>query len=275
MAQSVLSNLAGRTDTRTVLAPRNDSAAGSIAVTGQYLFDRFIGNDDAEVTKMGIVRQLVNQVDTQTFKKALKDMVEIATSKGEAVEKTARNHQTVMRIAFGALKFAQDKLAEQGYTDRTGYQVMRVIGKKALEAKGVKWDGSKVLNTEQKQMQSATKEAQKALAEVQRDNPQQIGESFGDWMARIQGAVENRLDADRKEKHYEALTKMADKIVEMAGDDLNTIVYILAKSGKVDMEQVQEALDQAAEDEAAQAETEAQQQQDAALQAEASEQVQA
>lgn len=270
MAQSVLSNLASRTDTRTVLAPRNDSATGSVAVTGQYLFDRFIGNDDAEITKMGIVRQLVNQVDTQTFKKALKDMVDIAKEKGEAVEKTARNHQTVMRIAFGALKFAQDALAAHGYTDRTGYQVMRVIGKKALEDKGLKWDGSKVLNDEQKDMQRNTKEAQKALAEVQRDNPQQIGESFGDWMTRIQPAVENRLDADRKEKHYEMLSKVATKVAEMAGDDLNTVVYLLAKAGKVDIDQIQDALAEAEEQER---EAQAQAAQDAVVQEQAAAQV--
>lgn len=224
MAQSILANIAQRTNTAAAQAPSSDSVRTGLNFSGQYLYDRFIANDDAEVTKMGIVRQMADSLPIGEIKKVLKDFVAVAKEKGEAQEKTARNHMSVMRAACGALKHAKDELIKAGYNERTGYQTMRVLAKKALDAKGIKWDGSKVLSDEERDEKKHSAESKKALEEIQMENPQKIGESIKDWLDRIGEMVDQRTEELRAEARNKRITKMAQRVIELCGDDIYDII---------------------------------------------------
>lgn len=247
MSASVIASLDARTNSATVLAPRNEHVKGTDNLTGQWLYDRFIGNDQAELTKMGIVRGVLLKYDTASVKQALKEMVEIAKAAGPAQLKTAQNHQSVMRAVYGALKFAPDQLKERGIDPSgaitTGYHVMKVHATEALKARGVKWDGTRVKSEEEKKAAANTAIAQAATNEVMAQNPQLAGESFQDWMGRIQGAIQNRIDATSVEAKAEAVEKLADKVIAMCGPSFAEVLALLVQR------QMSEAEDQPQEQE--------------------------
>lgn len=236
--QSSMANLESRTSEGAVreAKPQGINNGQAVNFSGQYLYDTFVENKDdrssivqGETTKMGIVRQMVKQMDTANFKKALSDMLKIAkerypTAKGEPVHprvKTAQNHQGVMKIAYGALKNAADLLNDVGITDKTGYQDMRVLGKAALDKKGIKWDGTKAEPAEQREERLRQKDEMKVMQELQKANPINKGESIADYTTRIMGMYEEALEEHREEqqeaKINELATKMLKEYPEIAG----------------------------------------------------------
>lgn len=225
---SPIASLETRADTASATAGAATSVATGVTLNGQWLYDRFIANDEKEKSRMDVVRNIIGQFDIATIKAALKDMVAIAKEKGPAQHKTALNSQTVMRNTIGVLRFAPDELQKRGLDPKNvGFNVMQSVAGKILKERGIKWDGTRVLSADVKEQKKATKEAQDAMTEVMRDNPQQIGESYSDWMARITPAVENRIEADRQEKHAAHIEALAKRFEEQAGDDLKAVVNLL------------------------------------------------
>ena len=208
----------------------SQQVTGVARMTGQYLYDTFFA-DKADQTKMDIVRWAVANVDVAGFKSALKDFVEIAAKRGEAFKKTAQNHQSVMRTAYGAMKFAGQFLTEAGADKDTGYQAMRVIGKKALESAGVKWDGSKVVKTDKDVALMDEAQAMR-LAEIKRDNPIKQDETAIAYEQRMRAmlgaeiATEHGLEnLVQRKKHAD----LADKVAKLCEDEetLASIVGLL------------------------------------------------
>lgn len=220
--QSVLESLPSRASTESATAPRSEGLKTGTKTnfSGQYLYDRFIANNKEEVTKMDLVRKMAASVDVASFKTCLKDFVDIAkggekvkgnelTGQAAATYKTALNHASVLKIAYGAIRFAGEALAAMGYNDTTGYQVMRVMGKQALDDTGVTWDGSKALDKAGKAERSANKLEEKAIAEVMAMMPKNPGESRAAYLGRIDEATENRLNVLHNEQHDEMVEKLA------------------------------------------------------------------
>lgn len=155
---------------------RTYDAGRGMHLTAQYLYDQLVGNSQADTTRMTLVKQAVDTIDTANFKKMLADMVEIAKKLPDekvraAKHKTAKNVQSVMRAAYGALKFAPTQLKETGYSPATtGYHDMAVFAKTALEKADIKWDGTKKVappsDLDKKQV-----EADLVMAELKKKNP--------------------------------------------------------------------------------------------------------
>lgn len=231
MAASVLASLPARTDTAAAVAPVKHDMA-SINITGQYLYERFIADHDGDSTRMNIVRAAVSNVDTATFGKALRDAVEIAKKSGPAAEKTMRNHMTVCRIAYGALKFAQAHCNMLGIDNKTGYQQMRVLGKQALEKAGIKWDGSKAPTKQEQESAKIDKAQAVRLAEIRTENPQQDGEEPAKWEIRCRGLLAAELAEDagkglERLMARAAVVDLANRIENLCGNTLKDVMQIL------------------------------------------------
>lgn len=256
---SAIADLESRATTASIRTarPAGVTTGSSTNFSGQYLYDRFVTGDKEEVTKMDIVRQMVKQLDTASFKKCIADFVGVskgfvnnavkadkdagtydkenpsaAVVNAMARAKTAANHQTVMRIAYGAIKFAGEALAELGYKeDATGYQVMRVIGNRALEQTGIKWDGSKLESREVVVGRNEQKAEAKIVAEVMAANPRQPDEERAAYFARIDEAVTEAQSAKREADHKEAIAKIVAKFKADAGPLLEEAIDALMNGG--------------------------------------------
>lgn len=207
----------------------SQNVIGTHRITGQYLFDRFVGDHDGDTTRMDIVRYAIANIDTDSFKKALKDAVEIAAKHGDAAKKTMQNHQTVMRLAYGAWKFAAPQLNQLGADDKTGYQAMRVLGKQALEKAGRKWDGSKAEKVD-KTAAAIDEASAMRLAELKRDNPKEDGESDSQYEMRVRTmlaqemATEDGLAAVLAAREVSVL---ADKVRKLCADQLEEVMSLV------------------------------------------------
>lgn len=235
---SIISTLESRATTESATASTNDHVKGVARCTGQYLYDLFFA-DKGEQTKMDFVRWSVANIDTGSFKTALKDMVEIAAKRGDAFKKTAQNHQSVLRTVYGAWKYAPAYLNQLGADNTTGYQAMRVLGKQALDKAGLKWDGGKATKVDK--AIAAMDEAQAMrLAELRRDNPKQEGESDQQHELRCRAllaqemASEHGVDALMKRK---AVADLADKVRKMCGDTdtLQDVIQAILNDGTFDL----------------------------------------
>lgn len=248
---STVAGLEGRTTAEAAQAPRNAglNTGTRTNFSGQWLYDRFVGNDKTEITKLSLVRQMAESMEIDAFKKSIGDMVAIATNmRDKAIDaakeagtynkdkptgdvaatiarlKTAQNHQTVLRVAYGAIRFAGDHLAEQGYNDSTGYMVMAVIARKALNAAGIKWDGTKQLTATQTEKRAQSAAEEKALSQVMKDTPRDDGESMGKYLARVEKQVDAQVAKDRAEAEQKRVTDLVRKVREQCGGLLDDVL---------------------------------------------------
>lgn len=187
-------------------------------VTGQWLYDRFLVNDEAETTKLGIVRHVVESVDTQTFKAALKDFVGLAEKENNPARlKTARNHQSVLRVAYGALKFCLGELHQAGYTTRTGYHEMAALGRQVLAVKGIKWDGSAALSEEQRaerKTENDRKSQERLLLKVMKEHGRYDGETLEQWAERCQSIGKQMIETEIANAEAEVIEKVSQTIIK-------------------------------------------------------------
>lgn len=236
---SVISTLPARATTESATAPRTEHVAGVARCTGQYLYDMFFA-DKGETTKMDFVRWAVANIDVGSFKTALKDMVEIAAKRGDAYKKTAQNHQSVLRTAYGSLKFAHAHLNMLGAGEDTGYQAMRVLGKQALEKAGLKWDGGKAPSKAEKMSAAMDKAEALRLSEIRSENPQREGESPAAWEIRCRGLLAAEMAEDEGKGAERVLARLevaelADKVKKLCGDDLQAVMQAILNDGTFDL----------------------------------------
>lgn len=246
---STIANLENRTTPEAAAAPRAPGLRVGQSFTGQYLWNRLIADDKAEQTKMDIVRAMVGALDVEQCKKVLADFVAIPTGYRDnlikqlkkdgaynadkptpelatilAQLKTAQNHQSVLRVSYGAIKFCAPELASFGYTETTGYLVMQVIARKALAAKGIKWDGTKVLEQAQVERKAAAKQETKALEKVMEATPRADDESMPQYLDRCGGLVADQLAKDNAEREAQMIKDLAAKFRKMAGSLIDEVV---------------------------------------------------
>jgi hypothetical protein len=251
---STIAKLPAHTTTQAAHAPRAAALKTGVELTGQYLFDRLIGDDSkADLSKMDVVRLMV-PMDVGVVKGAIADMVAIAKSasdaadkdakaggwdgkadskpvavrKAQATLKTAQNHQSVMRVAYGALKFAEKQLKALGAGADTGYLLMQQLGSKALADAGLNWDGTKAETKEQRDARRAQGDETKAMLKVQAEHPRKPNESRADYYARIDKQVEKELGNMRAEQHRARVEALATKFRKDAGDDLAEVLEYIA-----------------------------------------------
>jgi hypothetical protein len=193
-----------------------------LVVTGQYLYDTFVVSDDSQVTKMGIIRQLSEVADALQIKGAADKMVDkakevdaangvpdkILNADGKEVAnrgpktQSAMNTRTVIQQAWGALRFARDKLDALGYDDKTGYQDMRVLAKRALDAAKRDWKGDNLATSadrERRALLRAQKGIQQVFQDVQKETPMEVGETFSEWQARVTAIAADKAEEVREE----------------------------------------------------------------------------
>lgn len=263
---STIASLESRTSTQAATAPRAPGLKYGANFTGQYLYDRFI-NDKAEqkadVTKMDIVRQMVNALDAQQFGKVISDFVGVAKGYADnaikvakdalgkewneknppftvrdakAKYKTAQNHQTVMRTAFGTMKFCAEELAKATGDAEVGYRMIREIGAGILATKGINWDGTKAEDKKDRAARVEQREETEAMLEVQAKMPRGDGESRAAYMARIDAEVDQRLAERAAERHIKTVETLAEKVRKMAGDQgtLAEVLDLLLSEGIVE-----------------------------------------
>lgn len=239
-------------------------------ITGQYLFDSFMGTSDEQVTKMNIVRNMASQCTAEEVKKALADMVEIAHKvdvKNGVPEKdrgpkrhTAMNVRSVMQNVYGALRLAPKEFAAQGYTDKTGYQDAAVMARIALKAKGVKWNGTQLPTDESKALAAikAEKDAKRdAMAEAADNNPQMEGEEDDAYALRLIRARDEILAAQKRAAELTVQKKIVDNLYQKLGrEQLRAIAELALELLDATAEMTPEDADKAMR-EAAKAEEEA------------------
>lgn len=256
---STIASLATRATSASATAGRAEALATGPNFTGQYLFDTFVGDTvKFESSKMDVVRQMVKSLDTASFKKVLGEFVSVAkgfhdnainaakqaglydkeapTPEMEqtgARLKTARNHQTVIRIAYGALKFAPEELANHGGNAETGYLLMRVIGAKALAEKKLNWDGSKAEPAESREARRAQDAETKTMLEIQRENPKGEKESRSAYLDRIMKLTDKAMEEKRVEATAATIKTLAAKVRELTGPLFDDVIDALMQPEEV------------------------------------------
>lgn len=217
-------------------------------VTGQWLYDNFVVADEAQITRMGLIRQLSDTADALQIKGACDKMVEkakevdIANGVPEKITKAgkeranrgpkaqhAMNVRTIIQQAWGALKFARDNLNSLGYNDKTGWQDMRVLAKRALDAKRIKWTGEGQL-TERDRERRALLQQQKgetdALLDTIKNNPREVGETIEAYNARMAELARDKVEEAREA----AISGLVEKIVvELAAKHDENTLYRIAE----------------------------------------------
>lgn len=219
-----------------------------LVVTGQYLYDNFVVSDDAQITKMGMIRQLADTADALQIKGACDKMVEkakevdAANGVPEKVVKdgkevvnrgpktqSAMNARTIIQQAWGALRFAREQLNSLGYDDKTGYQDMRVLAKKALDEARKTWKGDNALtqaDRERKALQRQQKGIQDVIQSVQKENPMNIGESFMEYQVRVGQLAQEKAEEVRKEMDAKAVKDAADKLQKTLDENQQYLLVV-------------------------------------------------
>jgi hypothetical protein len=247
---STIANLPEKGTSSSVRAAVSKELKTGPNFTGQYLFDRFI-MDKAEIkadnTKLDIVRQMVDALDPMQFGKIVSDFVAVAKGYADNAAKaakdalrdkyddkkppfavaeargrlkTAQNHQTVMRTAYGVLKFAADELKTFVGDTEVGYRFFQSAnGPAILKDKGINWDGTKAKPQADRQAVAMQREESEAMQEVMADNPRKENENRADYFARIDPHVTKRMDERAQERHQKTLVTLAEKVRAMAGNE--------------------------------------------------------
>lgn len=252
---STIANLPGRTDTATVRAARPVALKKGENYTGQYLYDRFVNDKAAnkeDLTKMEIVTNMVEVLEANDYEAVIANMVgfakrdldaAIAAAKAansydsenptwpirEAKSRlnTARAHQTVMRTAFGLLKFCAEELSKKLNGAPLPYRMVREVGPKMLQDKGIDWKGNKLPAPGDREARKEQETETAAMLAIQKEMPRKDGESRAEYFARIDSATEQKMRELREAEAVKNRAALADKVRALCGADLPDILEIL------------------------------------------------
>lgn len=224
--------------------------------TGQYWLERFVTNDESEVSKMVIVRQAAKVLTAEQIKKNLDDMVEMASkidvkagytkeakdnqgktlfNKGPTY-RNASNIRSILLSCYGAIRFAPEPLKAAGFTDKTGFHAGATIARQVLKALEIKWDGTKGEAKQDREARLAMRKEEKALQQLRKDIPRQPNESLLDYERKIIAKVEHEIKRQEQEQADVALRKVVDAALnlgpEMAAKIADAIKTTLAAKAK-------------------------------------------
>lgn len=257
---STIASLPGKTDTETARAARAPGLKTGAKYTAQYLYDRFVNNtteNKADLTKMEMVVDMTHVMDITEFDATVNGMVGFARRNKDAAVaaakaagnydsenptmpirvaaaqlRTAQNHQTVMRTAWGALQFCAKELEAKQGDAPLSYRMIREIGSTLLADKGINWKGEKVASPSDRSARKEQELETAAMLDVQKANPRKEGESRADYFARIDEATETKMQELRSAERIKNLTKLVDKIRADAGSDLPDLIELLLNPPK-------------------------------------------
>lgn len=207
-----------------------------LVITGQALYDTFVGDSQENVSKMDLIRGLVGKADALQIKGACDKLVEIAKTKDAAngvpdkvikdgkevvnrgpKTQSAMNTRTVIQQAWGALIYAKPQLDALGYKDTTGYQDMRILAKKALDAAKRDWKGDLLKSDADKERMRLAKLAKAEtgiLVQVQKDNPPLVGETPREWNERTFKLAEDAMEKAKLEGDATVVTAEFERITK-------------------------------------------------------------
>jgi len=203
-----------------------------VVITGQALYDSFVASTDEQMTRMALVRGLVDVADEVQIKGACDSMVDIAKQKDIAngfgekdrgpKRATAMNTRTIFQQVWGALKHAPQHLTALGFTDQTGWNEAAKICKMALDQAGKTWQGYDVPTVADKAAKALARE-QKAekdiLADVMKQMPRLPGESLLQFNTRVAEVADKAVAKARVANEEEQAEKLAKGLIEKHGTE--------------------------------------------------------
>jgi len=220
--RSPLADIDARTNTQAASAPTSTALKTGRPVTGQYLYEKFIAEaPNVEVTRQNLVKNMARNVDTQSFKAALKEMIEIAAQASEAKKQVARVRASELKNLYGMFRhFDEQSLAEAGYPvdGRVSYHESVTIARKILADAKLKWDGTLKVSDEEKERKRLQKLEQQTLEKIQISNPRQQNESMQEWLIRCGEILAVEIEHAQAADKEKALTKQAIKILSQYAD---------------------------------------------------------
>lgn len=254
LGNSPIASLGSKATTQSATASSNNLKPHP-NFTGQYWLERFITNDESEQSKMMIVRQAAKVLDVSMIKKNLDDMVELASkidqkegftkengnlNKGPTY-KTAANMRTVLLRCFGAIRFAEDELKKQGYSDKTGFHSAYNMSRVALDKKVIKWDGTKAETKEDREARVMMKREEQALAKIKKAMPRQPNQSLVEYESACLKLVTKQLEQDKLEEETKVIDKQVESALTLGPDMAKAIAESILASIKAQEEAQQEA----------------------------------
>jgi hypothetical protein len=202
-----------------------------LVVTGQYLYDQFVQAGEEQKSRMAVIRDLVTKADALQIKGAVDTMVKLAHEKDKAAgvpekergpkRNTAMNVRTFFQQIWGALKYAEEQMRAQGYSEETGWLEARSMAKVALDRAGKTWQGYDVptaAQREQKALLRRQKGETDAMLEATKDTPRALNESYSSWQARIGEVAEKYVESARMEAAEKAAASYVEKIMKTDGE---------------------------------------------------------
>lgn len=226
---------------RASVESANQAAATALKagkpITGQYLYERFCANK-ADQTKMHAVINATSQVDTASWKAALKDMVAIAEKHGDAAKKTAQNHRSVLQNVYGAIRFAPDALKVLGFEPKTtGYHQANTMAKQALKDAGIKWTGEKAKSPEQREQEAQARIRKQAMAKALQDTPMRDGETQAQFFERVAKQGEEEEARLIEEREGKKIAKLIESVRALCGDHLYDVLAAILEQDDVEINQ--------------------------------------
>ena len=215
-----------------------------LIVTGQYLYDQFVGNDGSGTRMAWIRTYLVPNADPMQVKGACDEMVKIALARDKAAgvpekqrgpkQNTAMNVRTFVQQIYGALKFAPQEMTAMGFDESTGWMEARNMAKPALERAGKVWSGHDIPSDAQRErgaLMKATAAETKAFLEATKETPRALNESFESWQARIAVVAREQVTKAREDAQFEK----AEKEIKRLSDKYDREILALILMGLQDV----------------------------------------
>ena len=221
-----------------------------LVVTGQYLAEQFLRADDNQLTRMGILRQLVDVADALALKGACDKMVEIARewdiqagipaklpdpkgrkNKDGSMKEVANrgpraaqamNTRTTIQQVWGALRYARDDMNRLGFDDKTGFQTAAMMAKKALDNVSRTWKGDKQATDVDKATKALVREQKEETAvfiDVQKNTPREVGETFDEWQQRCRDKAIDKAEEIAENKKKLAVAEACADLVKRFDDN--------------------------------------------------------
>lgn len=259
--ESTLAGLDAKASVASATAGKDEKSGQNVNFSAQWLFDRFIANDDAETTKFDLVRKMTESLDFKSFKDRVNDMVKIAKDVKETAEKTAREggidlaktitpnvanatarynmaqkHRSYMKNIYGGLRLAKDEMDElMKNSTRQGYLTASSLGSQALKVKGIKWDGTKIVEKTERLEKQKQKEQKEFLAQLQKETPQKHGESMREYNDRVLSLFDVEFPLHVANQAALGMDEIANDFIlkyrERSGDVLNHILKMWTEQG--------------------------------------------
>lgn len=223
--ENVIANLESKVAPAAVAAGTPEGLKVGHINYGKELFDLY-AREDANDTMVKTIIRMADVLTVDQFSEEVGKAQEIATATDAALgwkapegakgaelygpkRRLINSRMSEAKQIFGVQKVKPEVLKEKGYW--AAVQAARDY----LNNEGIKWDGQKKLNAEQRAVKRDNKESAEAIEVAKSILPQQPGESIKDWMIRCA----ERAETIKFDSKVEKLGEKLDKLTEDEGTD--------------------------------------------------------